>query len=308
MGGIAEIAVVVPTQNRPTMLNATLRSVLAQQNVDLTVTVVDDGSSDPGVVRTVVDALGDPRVQLLRHDPPRGVSAARNSGIAASSSEWIAFCDDDDVWAPEKLHAQLTVAGSAAGWAYTGHVFIDEGLRVIDGAPPLSPGELVRDIGRYNPVPAGSSNVIVRRKILAAVGSFDPALRAAEDWDLWIRLARHGHPASVPEPLVGCRVHGITATRNRRLMLSEVGIVARRQRVPVDWPHHFRWAAWNSMLDGQRLEAINHYGRAIARGDLISIGRCAVALVHPGIVRRRAERPLSAWAQAAEVWLEPLRS
>ena len=305
---MTEIAVVVPTHNRPELLAVTLRSVLAQREVELTVAVVDDASSNPGDARGVVEAFGDPRVRLFRHDTPRGVSAARNTGIANTSSEWIAFCDDDDVWAPEKLKAQLTVAGREAAWAYTGQVAVDHELRVLDGAPPLPPRALVDAIEHYNPVPAGSSNVIVRRSVLGAVGWFDSGLLSVGDWDLWIRLARHGVPACVARPLVGCRAHGLTITRNRRLMLAEVGVVARRHRVAVDWPRHFRWAAWNSMLDGQRLEMLGHYGQAIARGDLASIGRCAVALVYPGIARRRGARASNDWLQRADVWLAALRA
>jgi glycosyltransferase involved in cell wall biosynthesis len=306
---MTEIAVIVPTHDRADLLTFTLQSVLAQQGVDLVVAVVDDGSSDPRAVRAVVEALGDPRVRLLRHDSPRGVSAARNTGIASTSSEWLGFCDDDDVWAPEKLKAQLAAARSGAvGWAYTGHVWVDSELRIVDGAPPLLPRELVDAVEYYNSVPAGSSNVIVRRRVLDAVGSFDASLLSAEDWDLWIRLARHGLPAFVPEPLVGCRVHGVSITRDRRLMLAEVGIVARRQRVPVDWARHFRWAAWNSMLEGKRLEALSHYCHAIARGDLASIGRCAVALVYPGIARRRGGMSITDWTRRAEAWLGALRA
>jgi glycosyltransferase involved in cell wall biosynthesis len=305
---MTEIAVVVPTHNRAELLALTLQSVLAQQGVDLVVAVVDDGSSDPRAVRAVVEALGDRRVRLFRHDTPRGVSAARNTGIANTSSDWVAFCDDDDVWAPEKLKAQLTVAGGGAGWAYTGQVAIDGDLRALDGAPPLGPFELVSEIEHYNPVPAGSSNVVVRRSVLDEVGSFDSSLLSVGDWDLWIRLARHSVPACVPEPLVGCRVHGLTITRNRRLMLAEVGVVARRHGVAVDWPRHYRWAAWNSVLDGQRLEMLTHYGHAIARGDLASIGRCIVALVHPGIAHRRRAGAISDWVRSAEGWLAALRS
>jgi len=107
---MTEITVIVPTHNRPHLLEITLRSIVAQRGVDLAVTVVDDGSKDPQTVRAVIDALPNSRVRLVRHETPRGVSAARNTGIANSSSEWIGFCDDDDVWAPEKLRAQLAAA------------------------------------------------------------------------------------------------------------------------------------------------------------------------------------------------------
>jgi glycosyltransferase involved in cell wall biosynthesis len=305
---MTEVAVIVPTHNRPDLLAVTLRSVLAQEDVDLTVTVVDDGSADAQAVASLIEGLSDSRLRLVRLGPSQGVSAARNAGITSTSSEWIAFCDDDDVWARQKLAAQLTAArAGTAGWAYAGDVTIDRELRVLHGAPPLPPSQLVAVLGQYNPVPAGSSNVLVRRSVLAEVGLFDPALRSVPDWDLWVRLARHGLPAFVPDPLVGCRVHDHTITRNRRLMLEEVAIVAARHHLPVDLARHFRWAAWNSMLEGRRLEAVGHYAHAIRQGDLASIGRAAIALIHPRIAHRRLAGPISDWARGAQGWLDALR-
>ena len=302
------VAIVIPTHNRPRMLAFTLRSVLAQRGVELAVTIVDDGSSNSHDVPAVIEALGDSRVDLVRHDTPRGVAAARNTGIASTSSDWVAFCDDDDVWAPEKLNAQLLAAHrNSAGWAYTGDVAIDGDLRVLHGAPPLPPEQLATELEHYNPVPAGSSNVMVRRTVLDTVGCFDPKLLSVADWDLWVRLGRHGRPAWVPRPFVGCRVHGNTITRNRHLMLKEVDIVAARHELPVDRARHFRWAAWNSMLEGRRVEAIGHYARAVREGDLASIGRSVIALVDPGIARRRAHAGPDEWGREAQVWLDALR-
>ena len=306
---MTEVAVIVPTHDRPDLLAVTLQSIVAQRDVDMAVAVVDDGSSNPRSVREVVEAFRDSRVSLVRHETPRGVCAARNTGISHTASEWVAFCDDDDVWAPEKLTSQLVAARSAAAqWAYTGQVSINGELRVQDGAAPLEPQALVKALEYYNPVPAGSSNVMVRRSVLDAVGWFDPTLLSVGDWDMWIRLARSGLPACVSDPLVGCRVHGPTITRNRRLMLAEVRIVAERHQVPVDWPRHLRWAAWNSMLDGHRFEALGYYGRAVLRGDLASVGRAGIALIYPEVARRRSAAPVDGWARTAEGWLSALRT
>ena len=305
---MTEITVVVPTHNRPHLLEITLRSIVAQRGVDLAVTVVDDGSKDPRTVPAVIDALSNSRVRLVRHETPRGVSAARNTGIANSSSEWIGFCDDDDVWAPEKLRAQLAAAGSSsAGWAYTGDVAIDEALRVLSGASPLPPVELVSALEHYNPVPAGSSNVVVSAQCARCRGIVrsDVAQRR--------RLGPLGEacpsrPAGLcPRAYVGCRVHVNTITRNRELMLAEVDLVAARHHLPVDRARHFRWAAWNSMLERRRFEAVGYYARAIRQGDLASIGRSAMALIYPGVASRRHARPPEDWARAAQVWLDALR-
>ena len=96
---------VVPTHNRSRLLTTTLRSVLWQHDVDLEVIVVDDGSTDD--TAQVVAGLGDPRIRRVHHPTPQGVSAARNRGIAEATSDWVAFVDDDDLWAPDKLTRQL---------------------------------------------------------------------------------------------------------------------------------------------------------------------------------------------------------
>jgi hypothetical protein len=91
-------------------------------------------------------------------------------------------------------------------------------------------------------------------------------------------------------------------------MLKEVDIVAARHGLPVDRARHFRWAAWNSMMDGRRLEAVGHYARAIREGDLVSLGRAAVALVYPQITHSSRPAAADRWARAAQVWLDALRA
>jgi glycosyltransferase involved in cell wall biosynthesis len=90
-----DVSVVIPTRDRSRLLVLALRSALRQREVDLEVVVVDDGSGDD--TPEVVAGLRDARVHLVRHPGPHGVSAARNSGIAAARGRWIAFLDDDDL-------------------------------------------------------------------------------------------------------------------------------------------------------------------------------------------------------------------
>ena len=94
------VTVVIPTRDRAALLNLTLTSVLRQRNVELSVTVVDDGSIED--VGTVVAGTGDVRVRCVRHETPQGVSTCRNRGWMEATTEWVAFCDDDDVWSPDK--------------------------------------------------------------------------------------------------------------------------------------------------------------------------------------------------------------
>ena len=303
---MTDVSVVIPTRDRASLLVHTLRSVLWQEDVDAEVLVVDDGmESDTGAV---LERLGDRRVHLLRNSGPPGVSGARNRGIAAAKGHWIAFLDDDDLWAPGKLRAQLSVAEQAgAAWVYAGDVTVDEDLRVCAGAPPPAPEQMVADLQRYNAVPAGASNVVVRRAVLDAVGGFDAELRTSEDWDLWLRLATTGLPASVPRPLVALRTHSGMASRAVDQMLADIEIIARRHGIPVDRARHERWAAWMCLEDRRRAAALHHYARAVIAGDFISLGRAAMALIDPDVTRRRRPSPDDDWAVEAQTWLNAIQ-
>jgi glycosyltransferase involved in cell wall biosynthesis len=298
------VSVVVPTHNRAELLRRTLRSIFAQSVSDLEVIVVDDGSIDH---TSTIAPLSDPRVRLCRNEQPSGVSAARNRGIDTARGEWIAFCDDDDLWSPDKLEAQLTAANHArAHWAYTGDVTVDHRLRVLSGGPPPEPDAVMRLLPRWNPVASGGSNVIVRSDALRVAGGFDPTLRRTEDWDLWIRLARAGPPACVSRPLVAYRFHGGNVADDARDMVSEARQLAVRYGIPVDMTAMHRRAAWAALRGGHRIRAVKHYLRAIARGDVRSLGRAAFALTHPAVGSDRLFRYLGRdpdWIAEAESWL-----
>jgi glycosyltransferase involved in cell wall biosynthesis len=300
------VTVVIPTRDRPDLLALTLRSVLSQKGVDIDVIVVDDG--DGPETAAFVEAAGDRRVQLLRNTGPRGVSGARNSGVAAAREGWVAFCDDDDLWAPDKLAAQISAAeAEGAAWVYAGDVTLDDDLQLVTGAPPPTAEEVVRDLVRYNAVPAGASNVVVRTDALARVGPFDPTLRTSEDWDVWLRLARVvGRPACVPRPLVAIRVHPRSFSRQAESILGDLEVIARRHGVPVDRIRHHRWVAWMALQDGRRGTAVRHYAKAVLAGDWRSAGRAVVAILHPQVARRRTVSQDNLWAREAQAWLGAL--
>jgi glycosyltransferase involved in cell wall biosynthesis len=299
------VSVVVPSHNRARLLRRTLRSILAQHLSDIEVVVVDDGSTDD---TSSVAGAADPRVVVVRNAKPAGVSAARNRGIAAARGDWIAFCDDDDLWSPDKLARQLMAADQVgANWAYAGDVNVDERLRVLSGGPPPDPEAVVALLPRWNPLASGGSNVMVRSDVLAAVGGFDPALRRTEDWDLWIRIARRGPPACVREPLVAYRFHAGNVVSDPGEMVDEARQLAARYGIPVDVTAMHRRAAWAALRGGRRLLAVRYYARAIAGGDLRSLGRVSVALVHPAVGSDRLFSLLGRdpdWIAEAERWLE----
>jgi hypothetical protein len=304
-----DVSVVIPTRSRSGMLAQALRSVLSQRDVDFEVIVVDDGSTDD--TAAMVTAMPDRRVHLIRQETAEGVSAARNRGSAAAAGRWVAFLDDDDLWAPDKLVRQLEAA-TAAGrrWVYAGDVNVDSDLRVLNGGPPPAPDEVVASLERYNAVPSGASNVVVRRDLLAAVGPFDPQLKTSEDWDMWIRLARRGPPSWVCSPLVAYRVHPGNAVFNVAPMITEPEIIAARHGIRLDRAGNYRRAAWTCLRGGNRHEALRYYWRAAVLGDFKSIARFLMVFVHPAArsgdpFRLQSTRPDgNEWIAEARGWLQ----
>ena len=257
--GRDSITAVVPTHNRSALLRSTLRTVLWQRGVDLEVIVVDDGSRDD--TTSAVMALNDPRIRLVRHDLPKGVSAARNRGLEEATGEWVAFCDDDDLWAPDKLAEQLTAARETrAAWVYTGAVNITPGNVVVGGDPPPPPEEVLRRLPEHNVVPGGCSGVMVERTVLVRVGGFDAGLQPLADWDLWLRLAVEGTPACVAKPLVAYRVHGSQMSLDARLVESEFAVIARRDP-QANHAIMDRYLGWWSLRVRHRLRAFRYFVR-----------------------------------------------
>ena len=101
------VSTVIPTYNRPTFLREALASVLAQTYQDSETIVVDDGSTNAArdATRQIVEEYARARSHSIRYlfQPRRGVSAARNRGVAASQGELLAFLDSDDVWAAREI-------------------------------------------------------------------------------------------------------------------------------------------------------------------------------------------------------------
>ena len=322
------VSVVVPTHNRARLLPLTLHTVLRQQEVALEVIVIDDGSSED-IGRTVRE-LDDPRVRVLRHDTPQGVSVARNHGVAKAQGRWIAFLDDDDLWAPDKLTRQLHAASQEdAGWVYAGAVNVTEDLRLLGGAPPAEPDEVIATLPRANLVPGGCSGVIVRRDVLPP-DPFDPSLGTCADWDLWIRLSRLARPAGVAHPLVGYRVHGHNMSLDTGRTISELAAIEARYGGPVDRGRFYRHLARVSLRAGRHRSASRYYFQAATEdrnyrsGDFLpdlfevvqGVGRSVSNRIAGALTTAPPARRLSrpgrryatqwAWVEQARPWIDEL--
>jgi glycosyltransferase involved in cell wall biosynthesis len=205
-----EVSVIIPTYNRARDVCSAVDSVLAQRFDDLEVIVVDDGSTDE-TQELLERRYGDRIVYVYQENQERCV--ARNTGIHHSSGTYVAFLDSDDVWLPDKLAAQMDMAGRypEAGLLY-GRVFpidsdgrwhLREAEMVGWGEPEAS--RIFDRLVMVNVIP--TPTVVVKRESLDRVGLFDKAFSYCEDWDLWLRIAFHYDVVFVPGAVAGARVY-----------------------------------------------------------------------------------------------------
>lgn len=180
------VSVVVPTYNRSETLPRAIDSVLAQTHEDFELLVVDDGSEDG--TEHVVTSYEDDRIVYREHETNRGANAARNTGIEASSGEYVSFLDSDDEYARNNLEAKVeTLEDAAESFAgvFTPHRTYHQGrLRGVN-----RPSEEVvefDDIVRQNVV-GGFSCTAFRRSVFEDVGMLDEDLPAAQDYDFYLR-------------------------------------------------------------------------------------------------------------------------
>ncbi len=306
------VSVVLPTHDRKEWLRLALATVLWQQGVTVDAIVVDDGSTDG--TADMVRSLDDPRVRVLRHDRALGVSVSRNHGADEALHGWVAFLDDDDLWAPDKLQRQIDAAElGGLAWAYTGSVNVGADLELVGGAPPPSPERVARNIFHFNAVPGGGSNVVVRRDTLRRVGHFDHRLRNTEDWEMWIRLTEIGPPAWVPDPLLAYRVHRLNASLDIAEILAGVELIERNHGTDVDRGVLHRWIAESCLRAGRRGAALKHLAIAAGRGEIVGVARDLGEIVRRRLARRgllphrRGPRHPD-WVLRAEPWLSRVRA
>ena len=259
------VTVVIPTRDRVGLLTShAVPSALSQEEVSVEVIVVDDGSLDD--TTAAVRAIGDGRLTILRHEKSRGVSAARNTGIAAARGEWVAFLDDDDLWSPRKLRRQLDAAEAAgARWVYAASFVVDEQTRPLYSHPLPAAAAIASELEHGNVVPAGPSNVMVRADLLRAVGEFDVTLAQGEDWDVWLRLAKTEPPAVCDDVLVATLSHSERSIhRYSTDVLDHIFRMLRKHRPLTrrDKLGATEWLAGQHRRAGHRLRASATYLRA----------------------------------------------
>jgi glycosyltransferase involved in cell wall biosynthesis len=196
--------VVIPAYERSAELPRALASVFAQRRPAAEVVVVDDGSTD--ATAEVAEGLG---ATVVRHPENRGLSAARNSGVAAATQPWLAFLDSDDEWLPHHLETLWPLAEQ--GHVLVGGSTLRRGPDPADDeiqGPPRDRVEVVRSPARvlFPHNVFSVSAAMAQADLVRELGGFRP-FYGVEDLDLWVRILERGTGAVTPEVTAIYHVH-----------------------------------------------------------------------------------------------------
>lgn len=200
MAATCDISVVIPLYNKSAEIARALSSVLAQTMPPREIIVVDDGSTDDGVDK--VEAFDSPLLRIIRQEN-QGVSVARNVGIKAAESRWVALLDGDDVWCADFLSSMATLIDQYPNCgAYGSAFYIEQGDERVAADTPSEEGIVdffAEAMHHFVLIPSAT---ILRRDLVLELGGFPEGMRLGEDQYLWTKIARVSDVAFSPKKLV----------------------------------------------------------------------------------------------------------
>lgn len=243
------VSVVIPTHNAAVYLPETLRSVLQQEFADFEVIVVDDCSTDH--TSELLASIGDDRLRYVRlPEGHGGPSKPRNEGVKLARGEFVAFLDSDDIMSPGRLAAEVELMTSrpSIGMVFTNavkfsdetgetlNVFLD-GYEYFNGLAKertLIPFAMVIGSrhafeGLFFENYVLSGGVVVPKRVFEDIGLFDENLTNADDWDMWLRIARKYDVGYIDRIGFRYRVRrGSVSTRGVTLALNRRAVVIKQ--------------------------------------------------------------------------------
>ncbi len=234
------VSVVLPVLNAATYLRAALRSLSEQSFSDYELVVIDDGSTDQS--GAIIDAAAqlDPRVRVIRNKMSIGMGHVFNLGLFAAKGEYVARMDGDDVAHPERLarqvafldaHPEVVVVGAQVELIDVSGSVVGTRSYLVDDGP------LRRAMARVSPF--AHPVTMFRRELAVHLGGYDVRYAPAEDLHLWVRLAKCGLMANLPDVLLRYRVHdgSVTARQGLRMQWQSLRVrllAARRHGLQMN--------------------------------------------------------------------------
>ncbi|MEI7810904.1 MAG: glycosyltransferase family A protein [Ignavibacteria bacterium] len=231
------ISVVIPAHNAVKYIHETIQSVLNQTYKNFEIIVVDDGSTDATVDIVMKMMEADSRILCYKISFAGRPSIPRNYGIWQAKGEYVAFLDSDDIWSPYKLEYQINYVNNNSEliMVYTMSLTFGE-VNIFSSHYELLPllfkaSRSYQDlIGKGNSVTC--SSVLIRTDLLKEEGGFDedPNLQI-EDYDLWLRLSRHGNIGFIPRILVYYRVHSNQYSSSWEVKVQRLAYLSKKRNI-----------------------------------------------------------------------------
>jgi glycosyltransferase involved in cell wall biosynthesis len=213
------VSIVVPTFKRAALLRETVASILVQTFEDFELIIVDNMSDDG--TEAWVGALDDARVRYFRNANGGVIAVNRNFGIKRARGQYIALCDDDDLWTPDKLEKQVAALerNSSIGMCYAN-------ASTFDADGPVSDWMMKERVfsHHYRRLLTGNfipnSAVLIRRSVIEECGYFnqDPRMATVEDYEMWLKIARRHDMVYIDEPLLRYRLHAGAMSNSKTRM------------------------------------------------------------------------------------------
>lgn len=231
-------SVVIPAYNAAEFVRLTLDSVGSQTFRDYEIIVIDDGSVDgtSTVVREWIAAHPDAAVKLRQQDN-KGIGAARNAGLREASGDFVAFLDADDLWMPKKLEMMAGLLSKPNAPDVICHDQRLEGIGRMPRRLTHGPYTTYRDF-LFKGNTLSTSATVVRRKKLLKVSGFSEDLRfnSAEDYDLWLRLAKSGCQIEYLHEVLGIFRRDGQGITTRKIEMHCENCLRVLQNHFQDWP------------------------------------------------------------------------
>lgn len=259
------LSIIIPAKDtKPEFLKEAVESIVKQNQgvFDVQVILVDDNSTSKETVDAYSQLKETYNVTILFNNRSPGVSGARNTGIKATSAQWVGFLDSDDWWSEKALYyfsrvletypeahfiAGDTVMrhkGDSLHWNYDNARAEEFSNMLIEahkrqGSLKLEPQLAVDLILRYSILFTGT--LIVRRSVLESVGVFNENLARGEDVHLWLRIAKDNSLFFIPQPILNYRKHNQSET-------SDTPPGKGQQTFLPTFLNDTMWKPWNSAI------------------------------------------------------------
>ena len=214
------VSVIVTTYNRERYLRETVQSIVNQTFTDFELIVVDNFSNYDFF--KAIDDVNDPRIRAFQNQNYGVIAVNRNYGIAKARGQYLAFCDDDDLWVEDKLDNQIRVVEDKMILASNLNVINDESE--VIGQRIFNQYESIYDIYIHNYI-ALSSVLLMRSDEIHF--EEDTNLVGIEDYSLWLNLIHRGYDVFImPQKLVNYRVCSSNySNRDNKLPLRRIDLL-----------------------------------------------------------------------------------